>query len=130
LFAESPFGRSRPAGSKLAFDTVSGTNFNHYILDLETSVVNRLTEGSAGDSRPEWSPDMTQLIFDSTRDRGGSVGGAGRWEEFELYVLDLTSRDAERLTTNDSFDAHPDWCVPKGQETNRAHPGRATDFGR
>jgi TolB protein len=101
-----------PDGSKLAFDAVFETNFDLYILDLETLVVDRLTEGPAVDSRPVWSPDMTQLVFHSTRDRGGSVGGHERWEEFELYVLDLKSRDVQRLTDNDSFDAHPDWCVP------------------
>jgi TolB protein len=99
-------------GSKLAFDAVLETNFDLYILDLETLAVDRLTEGPAVDSRPEWSPDMSQLVFNSTRDRGGSVGGDERWKEFELYILDLESRDVERITDNDWFDAHPDWCLP------------------
>ena len=99
-------------GSKLAFDAVIDTNFDLYILDLETLVSDRLTEIPAVDARPEWSPDMTQLVFHSTRDRGGSVGGAERWEEFELYILDLKSRTVKRLTSNTRFDTHPDWCTP------------------
>jgi len=101
-----------PDGTKLAFDEITGTNFDLYILDLETSEVDRLTEGPAVDARPEWSPDMTKLIFHSTRDEGGSVGGAERWEEFELYTFNLKSREVERFTNNTSFDAHPDWCIP------------------
>jgi Tol biopolymer transport system component len=100
-------------GTKLAFDAVSGTNFDLYILDLETLMVDRLTKGPAIDSRPEWSPDMTQLVFNSTRDRGGSVSGDERWEEFELYLFDLKGRNVQRVTDNEWFDAHPDWCPPE-----------------
>jgi len=101
-----------PDGSKLAFDSVFETNFDLYIFDLETLVVDRLTEGLAVDSRPEWSPDMTRLVFHSTRDSSGSVSGEERWDEFELYILDLESRNVERITDNTWFDAHPEWCVP------------------
>jgi Tol biopolymer transport system component len=99
-------------GSKLVFDSGIQNNRDLYVLDFRTLAIDRLTEGPAVDARPEWSPDMTQLVFHSTRDRGGSVSGDERWEEFELYILDLESRDVKRITDNDWFDAHPDWCVP------------------
>lgn len=99
-------------GSRLVFDAGFQTNRDLYMLDFRTLAIDRLTEGPAVDARPEWSPDMTQLVFHSTRDRGGSVSGDERWQEFELYILDLESRDVKRITDNDWFDAHPDWCVP------------------
>jgi len=101
-----------PTGTRLVFDAGIEYERDLYMMDLETQAVDRLTTDPAVDARPEWSPDMMQLVFHSTRDRGGSVSGDERWEEFELYLLDLESRDIERLTNNTWFDAHPDWCVP------------------
>lgn len=102
-----------PDGSTLAVDAVSDSNFDLYLLDLQTNALQRLTKNPAIDARPEWSPDGAQLVLHSTRDRGGSVAGQERWEEFELYILDLASGRIERLTENSWFDAHPDWCKPE-----------------
>jgi Tol biopolymer transport system component len=101
-----------PDGATLALDGVVGSNFDLYLLDIESGQFQRLTRGEAVDARPEWSPDGTRLVFHSTRDRGGSVAGKERWEEFELYVLDLETGRIERVTDNEYFDAHPDWCWP------------------
>ena len=111
-----------PTGTRLVFDAGVESERDLYMMDLETLAVDRLTEDSSVDARPEWSPDMSQLVFHSTRDRGGSVSGDERWEEFELYLLDLESREIERLTDNSWLDAHPDWCVPSINEIGHAYP--------
>jgi TolB protein len=112
-----------PDSSKLALDAVSDSNFDLYLLDLETKALQRLTENTAIDARPDWSPDGTQLVFHSTRDRGGSSAGQEQWDEFELYIFDLGSGDIERLTHNSWFDAHPDWCAPQAHSRTFT-PGR------
>ena len=101
--------RWSPGGTKIAFDAVTGTNLDLFITDEAGSNLQRWTESPAIDARPEWSPDGTELVFHSTRDFG-SVHGDGRWDHFELYLLDLETRKIKRLTRNVAFDAHPDWC--------------------
>jgi Tol biopolymer transport system component len=105
-----------PDGSTLVLDAVADSNHDLYALDLHTRELRRLTQHPAVDARPEWSPDGEQLVFHSTRDRGGSMAGEERWEEFELYLLDLPSGRITRLTDNAWFDAHPDWCTPRAHQ--------------
>lgn len=104
-----------PDGATIALDGMVGDNIDLYLLTLATHELTRLTQGGAVDARPEWSPDGKKLVFHSTRDQGGSVAGEERWEEFELYVLDLATGSVDRLTRNDYFDAHPDWCWPASE---------------
>lgn len=99
-----------PDGRRLAFDGVTETNFDLYVVATGDDAAERLTTGPAVEARPEWSPDGSTLVFHTTRDYG-SVGGAERWEEFELYLLNLRTRVLTRLTHNTAFDAHPDWCA-------------------
>jgi TolB protein len=99
-----------PKGSRVAFDAVVGTNFDLFVVDESGSNARRLTTSPAIDARPEWSLDDSSLVFHSTRDFG-SVYEDGRWKQFELYVLKLDGGTIERLTTNEVFDAHPDWCL-------------------
>jgi hypothetical protein len=40
------------------------------------------------------------------------MAGEENWSEFELYLLDLSTGEIERLTDNSFFDGHPDWCTP------------------
>jgi len=101
-----------PDGATIALDAVVESNFDLYLLNLESGRLRRLTRGRGIDARPTWSPDGSRLAFHSTRDCGASVGGQERWDEFELYVLDLSTGETDRLTDNGYFDAHPDWCRP------------------
>lgn len=101
-----------PDGSRIAFDARVDGNFDLFLADLgeSNSKLERLTRSPAIDARPEWSPDGTKLVFNSTRDFG-SVREGTSWDEFELYSFDLESREIRRLTEDETFDAHPDWCV-------------------
>ena len=98
-----------PDGRRIAFDAVLESNFDIYVMNSDGSNLRRLTDDPAVDARPEWSPDGQEIVFHTTRDYG-SVGGSEKWEEFELYVMDLKDLSIRRLTENKTFDAHPDWC--------------------
>lgn len=102
-----------PDGAAIAFDAVIEDNFDLYIVDNDGSNLRRLTDSPAIDARPEWSPDGSRLLFHSTRDFE-SVHGNEQWDHFELYLLDLKTQEVKRLTENDKFDAHPDWCKESG----------------
>ncbi len=98
-----------PDGSAIAFDAVVDDDFDLYVVDADGSNLVRLTQSPAIDARPEWSPGGARVVFHSTRGFG-SVHGDDRWDHFDLYVLELESGKVERLTENEVFDAHPDWC--------------------
>ena len=57
-----------------------------------------LTSSDGKNQAPSWSPDGTQILFESSRD--GDV---------EIYVMDVSGANETPLTTNDSLDEHPDW---------------------
>ncbi len=98
-----------PDGTEVAFDAEVEDNFDLYTVENDGSNLRRLTESPATDARPEWSPDGSSLLFHSTRDFE-SVHGDEQWDHFELYLIDLDTREVKRLTENEAFDAHPDWC--------------------
>ncbi len=102
-----------PDGTKLAYvSTVDG--------DAEIRVMNlaacesqpetcgstslALTNNSATDWQPDWSPDGTRIVFASNRDGN-----------FEIYVMRADGSDVRRLTNTPADNASPRWS-PKGSE--------------
>lgn len=63
-----------------------------------------LTNNSALDSEPKWSPDGTKIAFHSSRDGNG-----------EIYVMNADGSQTTRLTNNSSRDASPSWS-PDGSQ--------------
>lgn len=63
----------------------------------------RLTYGAWDDVAPDLNPDGTRLAFASNRD--------GQWD---LYVLDLSSGDTNRLTETATYEGSPSWS-PDGR---------------
>ncbi len=98
-----------PDGRWIAFDGGVGEHFDLWLVDRNGHNMRRLTTSPAIDARPEWSPNGSHLVFHSTRDFD-STREDGRWEQFELYLLDVRDGAVQRLTDNRVFDAHPDWC--------------------
>lgn len=67
------------------------------------STLVRLTNNSAMDTRPAWSPDGMSIAFTSNRD------GIN-----EIYVMDANGSNVKRLTNNMAEDANPAWS-PDGR---------------
>ena len=68
-----------------------------FLLRADGTVVRRLTRGS--DVEAAWSPDGTRIAF------ARHVRGAG----LEIYVVDVRSGIAKRLTSNRIQDTQPSW---------------------
>jgi len=62
-----------------------------------------LTDNSAMDTRPAWSPDGMKVAFTSNRDGMN-----------EIYVMDSNGSNVKRLTNNMGEDANPSWS-PDGR---------------
>jgi len=63
-----------------------------------TPLTRRLTNNSASDTDPFWSPDGAKIVFTSRRD--GNT---------ELYVMDASGDNKTRLTNNPGDDSRPTW---------------------
>ncbi len=72
-----------------------------YLLSADASTDEDVTEFTAYDSWPSWSPDGTTLAFESNRDDSAFS---------EVYVLSLSTRFVSRLTDDTGHaDAQPAW---------------------
>jgi len=91
-----------PDGTKVAFTSNEGGNWNIYLIDLETDEVRRLTDGSANEASPSWSPDGSRIVFSSDQ--------SGEWE---IYTMKADGTEVRQLTaksptlTNDTGTSHP-----------------------
>ena len=88
-----------PDGSRFAFrsDRDDG-NFEIYVMDVDGSNQQNLTNNHAYDWGPSWSPDGSRIVFHSYRD--------GNWE---IYVMDADGSNQQRLTDNPAADSLPCW---------------------
>ena len=90
-------------GGSVAFTWNREGNSDIYVLPVGQAEPLRLTQHSAEDRDPAWSPNGRELAFASRRD--------GNWE---IYVFDLDTGDLRRVTNNMAFDGAPSWS-PDGQ---------------
>jgi len=89
-----------PDGTRIAFSAVIGGTGNsaadqaHWevlVMNADGSNVVRLTDNSAFDGYPKWSPDGGRISFESDRHQAG---------KFEVYVMNADGSDVRRLTTS------------------------------
>ena len=94
--AQSPDGR-------IAFVSDRDGNDEIYAMNADGSGLARLTNNSAVDGFPSWSPDSRRIAFASNRD-----GNA------EIYAMNADGSGVVRLTNNSAGDDAPSWS-PDGR---------------
>jgi len=72
------------------------------VLTVSTKVVTRLTNNTAEDRSPAWSPDGSKIAFASNR-AASSTG------PLQIYVMNPNGTGVTRLTNNQASDDEPAW---------------------
>lgn len=91
-----------PDGKKLSNLYVLDGTTEFFVVDVNTGIGYRIpTEGG---STHAWSPDGTQIVFDSRRD-GDS----------EIYLMNADGSNMRPLTNNNTDDSYPTWS-PDGSK--------------
>ena len=99
-----PTATPTPSG-RIAFESESDGNVEIYVMNADGTGLTNLTNNSAGDWIPAWSPDGSQIAFASGRD-GIST---------EIYVMNADGTGQTRLTSNSAGDWWPAWS-PDGSQ--------------
>ena len=77
-----------------------------YLLD-KAGEITRLTNNNRHENNPALSPDGKKVAF--------NAGDASDMLTWDIYVLDLDTKQETQLTNNNVIDAHPDWS-PDGDK--------------
>ena len=67
-------------------------------MNADGTNARQLTNLPAASENPVWSPDGSQVVFQSDRDGN-----------FEIYVMDVDGSNPRRLTHNSAGDYWPSW---------------------
>lgn len=104
----SPTPTSRPLSlpplGRIAFQSDRDGGFEIYVMNADGSAISRLTNNSAVDVFPAWSPDGSKIAF--TSDRAGNP---------DIYIVNADGTDLRQLTNNSDNDVLPDWS-PDGKQ--------------
>lgn len=88
----------------IVFSSDRDGSLNIYVMNADGRRVRRLTDSSAQDIDPVWSPDRRRIAFVSNRDGN-----------FSIYIMNANGDNAHRITPDDSnYYAAPAWS-PDGR---------------
>lgn len=107
-----------PDGNSIAFFSDRGGNPDIYIMKSDGSQVEQLTRDafaslyftkSSEDRNPSWSPDGTQLAFESGRDNQMLT-----YVNHDIYVMAADGSNIKRLTDDGADEGGPRWSPSGG----------------
>lgn len=106
-------GTSTQTEGKIVFYSERGQNAELYTMNVDGTGLVRLTTNSSNEFCPDWSPDGTQIVYESDRDDPHPVTCFPDCA-FRIYVMNADGTSERRLTSLDGLEGHPDWS-PDGR---------------
>jgi Tol biopolymer transport system component len=98
-----------PMGGFITFQRISSGQADVYFINEDGTQLTNLTPNttSSDERGPAWSPDGSQIAFDSNRDDDDGDGT----NEFDVYVMDNDGSNVTKVTTaaTAAEDQHPQW---------------------
>ena len=91
------------ATGQIVFQSDRDGDFEIYVMNVDGSELTQLTDNSASDEYPTWSPDGSQIAFTSNRDG-----------DYNIYLMNADGSNQRRLTQNPNYDGDPMWS-PDGK---------------
>jgi len=92
------------ANGKIAFISNRDGDFEIFVMDADGADQDQLTDNTALDYSPVWSPDGSKIAFISDRDG-----------DYEIFVMDADGADQDQLTDNTAVDYRLVWS-PDGSK--------------
>jgi len=86
---------------------VDPSTYEIYIMEVKTGIARQLTRNEREDRRPSWSPDGTQIAFDSAEE-------AFPWPT-QIWIMNANGTDAIQVSRCPLYCAKPVWS-PDGQK--------------
>jgi len=93
-----------PDGTRIAFDSTRSGISQIYVINVDGSGLQQLTNSPENGSLPFWSPDGTRIVFQSNRDGNN-----------EIYVMNADGTVQIRLTNNQADDGLASWSPDETQ---------------
>lgn len=88
-----------PDGKKIAFYGPSEQgNFDIFLMDPDGGNITNLTDDETEDYSPSWSPDGKWITFTS-----------GNSENYDVWIINLSTKEKRRLTSQPKRDETPFW---------------------
>lgn len=100
-----------PDAKKLAFTNDVNGNADVYVMNIDGTGLERLTEDEAIDSAPAFSPDGEKIAFTTNRDGN-----------FEVYTMNADGSEETNVTRNPANDFSPAWGKAADVQENPANP--------
>ena len=97
--------------ARIAFSSDRDGNSEIYVMDADGGNPRNITNHPDSDFHPSWSPDGKWIAFLSRRDQIPFKHGITA----EIYVMDASGGNPQRLTNNPHADYHPSWS-PDGKQ--------------
>jgi Tol biopolymer transport system component len=101
-----------PDGTRFAFQSGATGDVEIYLMNVDGTNVQRITNSAGADFSPEWSPDGRQIVFQSQRNGND-----------EIYVMNANGTGQTRLTNNTDYDSAPSWSPDGTQITYGSYAG-------
>jgi TolB protein len=88
-----------PDGTRIVFASNRDGPARIFVMNIDGSELARLTDSAAGDTLPAWSPDGTQILYQTLLSD----------HNWEIYVMNPDGSGQTNLTNNPAIDASAAW---------------------